>query len=142
MCAPLPLTCVLVYRAEHFVLFLRRFVEHLKKRISTATVVSQHCASFLEDIAQGVAVDGHTLRFCSDRLTSLMKTLEIHNTDDYLPIQLVADFGTLLGTCASCSAPYVLPPHGFVHSIATVNCMPLLHTNCTSATTCVRLHDE
>jgi DNA excision repair protein ERCC-2 len=37
-------------------------------------------------------------RFCYDRLSSLMKTLEITNTDDFLAIQLVADFGTLLGT--------------------------------------------
>jgi DNA excision repair protein ERCC-2 len=39
----------------------------------------------------------HT-RFCYDRLSSLMKTLEITNTDDFLAIQMVADFGTLLGT--------------------------------------------
>lgn len=37
-------------------------------------------------------------RFCYDRLSSLMKTLEITNTDEFLAIQLVADFGTLLGT--------------------------------------------
>lgn len=45
-----------------------------------------------------MAVDGKSLRFCYDRLGSLMKTLELYNTDDYLPIQLVADFGTLIGT--------------------------------------------
>ena len=38
------------------------------------------------------------LRFCYDRLSSLMKTLEITNTDDFGAIQMVADFGTLLGT--------------------------------------------
>lgn len=40
----------------------------------------------------------HLYRFCYDRLSSLLKTLEITNTDDFLPVQLVADFGTLLGT--------------------------------------------
>lgn len=40
----------------------------------------------------------HTTRFCYDRLSSLMKTLEITNTDEFMAIQLVADFGTLLGT--------------------------------------------
>lgn len=39
-----------------------------------------------------------TYRFCYDRLQSLLKTLEITHTDDFLPIQLVADFGTLVGT--------------------------------------------
>ena len=79
-------------------MFLRRFVEYLRKRVTTTTVVSQSSASFLEDVSRSVAIDGKTLRFCYDRLGSLMKTLEIHNTDDYLPIQLVADFGTLIGT--------------------------------------------
>ena len=38
--------------------------------------------------------------FCYDRLSSLLKTLEITNTDDLSPLALVADFGTLLGTYA------------------------------------------
>lgn len=41
---------------------------------------------------------GKTLRFCYDRLSSLLKTLEISNTEDYTPIHLVADFATLVGT--------------------------------------------
>ena len=43
---------------------------------------------------------GKTLRFCYDRLTSLLKTLEITDTDDFTPIHLVADFATLVGTYA------------------------------------------
>ncbi len=39
-------------------------------------------------------------RFCYDRLTSLLKTLEVSNTDDLLPLSLVADFATLVGTYA------------------------------------------
>jgi len=39
-----------------------------------------------------------TLRFCYDRLSSLLKTLEISAVDDFTPIHLVADFATLLGT--------------------------------------------
>lgn len=41
-----------------------------------------------------------TLRFCYDRLSSLLKTLEITDTDDFTPIHLVADFATLVGTYA------------------------------------------
>ena len=87
-----------VCRAEHFILFLRRFVDYLRKRIATASVVQQGCAAFLEDVAAAVAIEGRTLRFCYERLGSLMRTLQIHNADDFLPIQLVADFGTLIGT--------------------------------------------
>lgn len=39
-----------------------------------------------------------TLCFCYDRLSSLLKTLEITNVDDFTPIHLVADFATLIGT--------------------------------------------
>ena len=34
-------------------------------------------------------------RFCYDRLSSLLKTLEITDTDEFTPVQLVADFATL-----------------------------------------------
>ena len=57
-------------------------------------------ASFLEALQAAVSIDGKTLRFCYDRLQVLLRTLEITNTDDYMPIQLVADFGTLVGTYA------------------------------------------
>ncbi len=39
-----------------------------------------------------------TLRFCYDRLTSLLKTLEITDADDFTPITMVANFATLVGT--------------------------------------------
>ena len=39
-----------------------------------------------------------TLCFCYDRLSSLLKTLEVTNVDDFTPIHLVADFATLIGT--------------------------------------------
>ena len=41
-----------------------------------------------------------TLRFCYDRLVSLLKTLEITDRDDFAAIHLVADFATLVGTYA------------------------------------------
>ena len=37
-------------------------------------------------------------RFCHDKLCSLINTLEIDNTDDYLPFRLISDLGTLIGT--------------------------------------------
>ena len=39
-----------------------------------------------------------TLRFCYDRLTSLTKTLEITDTDEFTPLNMVANFATLVGT--------------------------------------------
>ena len=45
-----------------------------------------------------MAIDGKTLRFCYDRLASLMKTLEISASDDFGALHMVADFATLVGT--------------------------------------------
>ena len=39
-----------------------------------------------------------TLRFCYDRLTSLTKTLEITDTDEFTPLNMLANFATLVGT--------------------------------------------
>ncbi|CAD7699872.1 unnamed protein product, partial [Ostreobium quekettii] len=87
-----------IRRAEHFIAFMRRFVEYLKSRMQVQQVEAQGPQSFLQHLQSTVAIEGKTLRFCYDRLQSLLKTLEITDTDDFLPIQLVADFGTLVGT--------------------------------------------
>lgn len=39
-----------------------------------------------------------TLRFCYDRLTSLTKTLEVTDTDEFTPLNMLANFATLVGT--------------------------------------------
>jgi len=38
------------------------------------------------------------LRFCYDRLHSLMMTLEITDTDEFMHIQTICDFAILIGT--------------------------------------------
>jgi hypothetical protein len=48
--------------------------------------------------------------FCYDRLSSLLKALEVTNTDDFIAIQMIADFGTLLGTYARGFA-VIIEPH-------------------------------
>eukprot|EP00877_Chromochloris_zofingiensis_P005022 jgi/Chrzof1/14520/Cz09g05250.t1 len=87
-----------IRRAEHFVSFLKRFVAYLFDRMKVPNVVTESPTTFTMRVQETVRVDAKTLRFCYDRLSSLLKTLEITNTDDFLPVQLVADFGTLLGT--------------------------------------------
>eukprot|EP00213_Chloropicon_mariensis_P001992 CAMPEP_0197480652 /NCGR_PEP_ID=MMETSP1309-20131121/42434_1 /TAXON_ID=464262 /ORGANISM="Genus nov. species nov., Strain RCC998" /LENGTH=738 /DNA_ID=CAMNT_0043022669 /DNA_START=139 /DNA_END=2351 /DNA_ORIENTATION=+ len=89
-----------IRRAEHFMAFLRRFVEHLKDRLNVQQFESENPTSFLDKLKDACQIDSKSLRFCYDRLQSLMKTLEIIDTDDYYGLQLVADFGTLVGTYA------------------------------------------
>lgn len=46
--------------------------------------------------AQATGIDGKTLRFCYERLSSLLKTLEIVDTEEFSAVGLVADFATLV----------------------------------------------
>lgn len=87
-----------IRRAEHFVAFLRRFVEYLKGRLRATQVEQETPTAFLTHLSQAAAIDGKTLKFCYDRLTSLLKTLQIVDTEEFSAVSLVADFGTLVGT--------------------------------------------
>ncbi|KXZ50909.1 hypothetical protein GPECTOR_14g156 [Gonium pectorale] len=87
-----------IRRAEHFMGFLHRFLAFLRDKMAAPIVTSQTPQVFLTELQERVQVDAKTLKFCYDRLGSLLKTLEISNTDEFTPIQLVADFATLVGT--------------------------------------------
>lgn len=87
-----------IRRAEHFVAFLRRFVAYLRQRMNVDQVESSTTDGFLAHMQTLVNIDAKTLRSCHDRLSSLMKTLEITDMDDFTPINLVADLATLIGT--------------------------------------------
>ncbi|GLC50206.1 hypothetical protein PLESTB_000354100 [Pleodorina starrii] len=80
--------------------FLHRFLAFLRDKMASPVVTSQPPQVFLTELQERVQVDAKTLKFCYDRLSSLLKTLEITNTDEFTPIQLVADFATLVGTYA------------------------------------------
>jgi hypothetical protein len=60
---------------------------------------------FLAGLAERALIDSKPLKFCSERLVSLLKTLEIIDTDDFTPLQLVADFATVGQT------PHYNKPH-------------------------------
>eukprot|EP00884_Botryococcus_braunii_P019385 jgi/Botrbrau1/612/Bobra.0161s0008.1 len=72
-----------IRRAEHFCAFLRRLVDYLKARLATPTVEQESPTTFLAHLQERMAIDAKTLRFCYDRLSSLLKTLEITDTDDF-----------------------------------------------------------
>ncbi|KAL4423122.1 hypothetical protein ABPG77_004805 [Micractinium sp. CCAP 211/92] len=87
-----------IRRAEHFLAFLQRFLAFLRQRLAVAQVQNDTPASFLQALQETVQIEGKTLRFCYDRLTSLLKTLEITASDDFGGLHAVADFATLVGT--------------------------------------------
>ncbi|KAI9674184.1 MAG: DNA-dependent ATPase of the nucleotide excision repair factor 4 complex [Caeruleum heppii] len=87
-----------IRRAEHFVAFLKRFIEYLK------------------------------------RLTSLVRTLELTNIEDYQPLQEVATFATLAATY---DTGFILILEPYESETATVP-NPILHFTCLDAAIAIK----
>ena len=106
-----------IRRAEHFTAFLARFVEYLKTRMRVLHVVAETPLSFLQHLKDITFIERKPLksvvgrlcrfwemlmlrcrRFCSERLASLVRTLELTRIDEYASLQKVAAFATLVAT--------------------------------------------
>lgn len=87
-----------IRRAEHFVAFLKRFVEYLKTRMKVLHVISETPTSFLQHLKQLTFIERKPLRFCSERLSLLVRTLEITDIEEYTALKDVATFATLVST--------------------------------------------
>lgn len=77
--------------ADHFVSFLRRFVEYIKTRLRVQHVVQESPAGFLKDVQQKVCIERKPLRFCAERLASLLRTLEITDMNEFGSLVLVSE---------------------------------------------------
>ncbi|XP_053973267.1 general transcription and DNA repair factor IIH helicase subunit XPD [Hylaeus volcanicus] len=87
-----------IRNAEHFVSFLKRFIEYLKTRLRVQHVVQESPAAFLRDIQTKVSIERKPLRFCAERLASLLRTMEITDLTDFSPVILVTHLATLVST--------------------------------------------
>jgi len=87
-----------IRRAEHFVAFLRRFIEYLKTRMKARLNYVETPNGFLTHLKDYTFIEKKPLRFCAERLTSLVRTLELTNIEEYQPLQEIATFATLLAT--------------------------------------------
>ncbi|KAN0077292.1 Protein of unknown function (DUF1227) domain containing protein [Tylopilus felleus] len=87
-----------IRKAEHFVAFLKRFVEYLKTRMRVLHVVAETPLSFLQHLKDITYIERRPLRFCAERLQSLIRTLELHRLDEHSALQKVASFATLVAT--------------------------------------------
>ncbi|XP_076641015.1 general transcription and DNA repair factor IIH helicase subunit XPD [Halictus rubicundus] len=87
-----------IRNAEHFVSFLKRFVEYLKTRLRVQHVVQESPAAFLRDVQSKVSIERKPLRFCAERLATLLRTMEIGDLTDFSPIILVTHLATLVST--------------------------------------------
>lgn len=55
-------------------------------------------AGFLKDVQTKVCIERKPLRFCAERLTSLLRTLEITDLTDFSPLILITHLATLVST--------------------------------------------
>jgi len=87
-----------VRKADHFLSLMRRVVDFLKVYMRTGEVQSMTPQTFLNKLTQEASTDARALKFCYDRLGSLMNVLELTDTDEFQYLKFVADFVTLLAT--------------------------------------------
>lgn len=123
-----------IRRAEHFLAFLQRFLRFLRKRLEVRVVMQEEPLAFLEKLQEEVAIEAKTLKFCYDRLISLLKTLEITETDDYTPIHKMANFATLVSTYERGFAVITEPYDDRLPSIPD----PVIHLSCLDASLAMR----
>ncbi|XP_043282259.1 general transcription and DNA repair factor IIH helicase subunit XPD [Venturia canescens] len=115
-----------IRNAEHFVSFLKRFVEYLKTRLRVQHVVQESPAIFLHDIQSKVCIERKPLRFCATRLSSLLRTMEITDITDFSPLIRITHLATLVSTYTTGFTIIVEP---FDDKTPTVS-NPVLHFSC------------
>ena len=123
-----------IRRAEHFIAFLKRFIEYLKTRMKVLYVIQETPPSLLAHLKELTFIERKPLRFCAERLTSLVRTLELTNIEDYQPLQEVATFATLAATY---DTGFLLILEPFETDQATVP-NPILHFTCLDASIAIK----
>lgn len=123
-----------IRRAEHFITFLKRFIEYLKTRMKVTHTISETPPSFLTHIKDLTYIERKPLRFSAERLTSLVRTLELINIEDYQSLQEVATFATLVATY---DKGFLLILEPFESEAATVP-NPILHFTCLDAAIAIK----
>ena len=118
-----------IRKAEHFVSFLKRFSEFLKIRLKALDVMSETPLQFLKGLKEQTFIDKKGLVFASERLASLIRTLEITELEDFTSLSQVAAFGT---TVASYSEGFAVIMEPF-DSMAKGVPNPILHLCCLDA---------
>ena len=97
-------------------------------------VISETPLSFLQHLKELTFIERKPLRFCAERLTSLVRTLELTNIEDYQPLQEVATFATLVATYEN---GFLLILEPFESDTATVP-NPILHFTCLDAAIAIK----
>ncbi|KAJ1925959.1 TFIIH/NER complex ATP-dependent 5'-3' DNA helicase subunit [Tieghemiomyces parasiticus] len=123
-----------IRKAEHFIAFLRRFIEYLKTRLRVMHVVAETPVSFIQHLRDITFIDSKPLRFCAERLNSIIRTLELNDLEELTSLQRVASFATLVATY---DKGFLLILEPFESDAATVP-NPILHFTCLDASLAIQ----
>ena len=123
-----------IRNCQHFLSFLRRFLEYLKSVLKVQHVVSDTPASFLQTLYNNVCIDRKPLRFVTQRLNSLMKTLEIQDMENYRALSVVSSFATLVSTYSK-GFSIIIEPYD-IRTPTIYN--PILHFTCMDASIAIK----
>ena len=123
-----------IRRAEHFVIFLKKLVEFLKRGLGGNDAEEHTPLSYLHKIHDSTALERKPMRFTYTRLNSLLRTLEVTSLDDFAALTQVANFATLLATYLE-GFSVVIEPQGSV--VAGVQ-EPLLQLCCLDASIAIK----
>lgn len=97
-------------------------------------VISETPPSFLAHLKEHTFIEKKPLRFCAERLTSLVRTLELTNIEDYQPLQEVATFATLVATYEKGFLLILEPFDGDNSQVPN----PIMHFTCLDAAIAIR----
>ena len=90
-----------IRKGEHFLSLLRRLTEHMRNQLLTNRASMETPLSWLHGASQSASLDSRSLRHASRRLQSLIHTLEIRDVDALAPLNLVAEFASLVASYKS-----------------------------------------
>ncbi|CAF4955836.1 unnamed protein product [Pieris macdunnoughi] len=123
-----------IRNAEHFLGFLKRFIEYLKTRLRIQHVVQESPAGFLKDVSARVCIERKPLRFCATRLQSLLRTLQVSDPSHLASLTLVTNLATLVSTYTK---GFVIIIEPFDDRTPTVS-NPILHFSCMDSSIAMR----
>ena len=123
-----------IRKAEHFIAFLRRFVEFLKTKLKPRHVTSETPLSFLLHCKDMTMIESKPLRFAAERLGSLIRTLEIRGLEEYSSLQRVAHFASIVSTYLEGFLLIMEPFEGLNSTLYN----PTLHLCCLDASIAIR----
>ncbi|GJD05996.1 TFIIH basal transcription factor complex helicase XPD subunit [Galdieria sulphuraria] len=90
-----------IRKAEHFIAYLQSLIAYIKNLLNRPEALEMTHNQFLQDFSKECPVEVKSFRFTSDRLSSLLRTLEIGDWSRFRSLASVAEMITIASTYSS-----------------------------------------